>query len=271
MKKLICVDIDGTVLGHSGVINPAIFDYFEKCDHKLIIASGRPLNEIRKFGFDCDCIASNGAEIVKDGKLIKRETLNDDVVRELYPHFVEEFQNVTVSTEKGRYLNSDVDIDNLVLAMVMAFNGSFNQKMFDKIKSDYTNCAGYVTDIDSFLQADHQISKLESTTSGSTTYLLDNFNKRNDFEAFSSIGGHLEIVPPNVNKAEGVKEYLRDEHYQIFAIGDGDNDIELFEFADVSFAMENGTEKLKQVATHHTASVDNDGFLKAMKYIELNY
>ena len=42
------------------------------------------------------------------------------------------------------------------------------------------------------------------------------------------------------------------------AIGDGNNDIEMFEYANYSVAMENGTELAKKAAKYQTDSNEND-------------
>lgn len=267
MKKLICVDIDGTVLNHNGDINPQVFELFKNEDYKFIIASGRPLGEIRGFGFDGDCVGSNGGEIVKDGKLVKRATLDNQVIIELYKFFVDNFANVTVSTDKGRYLNDCIDIDQIVRDMVIAFNGHFDQRVYDKISREMRKCGGYISDIEQFVNSDIEISKLECSTMDKTNILLEEYGHRNDISVFTSIGGHIEIVPPNVNKATAIKQYIGDDEYEVFAIGDGNNDIEMFELADVSFAMGNGTDQLKQVATHQVADIWNDGFLEAVERI----
>lgn len=271
MKKLICVDIDGTVLDHNGYINPQIFEIFNNTEDKMIIASGRPVHEIRGFGFKGDCVGSNGAEIVKDGELIQRLTLNDDVIVELYNFFVDNYKNITVSTEKGRYVNSCIDIDAIVRQMVISFTGQFDQEVFDKIAAEYKKCAGYIDNIEDFVKAGHQISKLECSTMDMTDTLLEKYGTHPDISVFTSIGGHIEIVPANVNKAKSIEKYIGDDNYQVFAVGDGNNDIEMFELADVSFAMANGTSQLKAVATHQTASVFDDGFIKAIDVINREY
>lgn len=52
------------------------------------------------------------------------------------------------------------------------------------------------------------------------------------------------------------------------AIGDGDNDVPLFENAVVRVAMGNATDQLKAKADYVVATVDNDGFAEAMhKYV----
>lgn len=273
MRKLYCVDIDGTLLNHDGIIDPQVFEYFEQHKDNIIIASGRPVHEIRGFGFNCDCVGSNGAEIIKNGKLIERKTLPNQSIVELYNYFVDNFNNVTVSTEKGRYLNSCIDIDDIVRRMVTVFNGSFDQVIFDRITAEYNRTTiGKITDIEQFLQQDdHDVSKLECTSMGETDHLLDVYGNRDDISVFTSIGGHIEVVPAGVNKAQAILQYIGDEECQIFAFGDGNNDIEMFELADVSYAMGNGTDQLKAVATHITDSIDNNGFIKAFDHMLENY
>ena len=57
---------------------------------------------------------------------------------------------------------------------------------------------------------------------------------------------------------------------EIMAIGDGNNDIEMFEYANYSVSMENGTELAKKAAKYQTDSNENDGVAKAIRKYALN-
>lgn len=73
----------------------------------------------------------------------------------------------------------------------------------------------------------------------------------------------LEIMPKTVSKANAVlqlKEYLGVDY--IVAFGDGKNDIELFEIADESYAVENAAEELKKLATDIIGNNDSDSVAK---------
>lgn len=73
----------------------------------------------------------------------------------------------------------------------------------------------------------------------------------------------LEIIPKNISKANAIlqlKEYLEIEY--IVAFGDGINDIEMFEIADESYAVENAVDELKAIATGVIESNDSDGVAK---------
>ncbi len=73
----------------------------------------------------------------------------------------------------------------------------------------------------------------------------------------------LEIIPKSVSKANAIlqlKERLGIEY--IVAFGDGKNDIEMFEIANESYAVENAVDELKAIATGIIESNDSDGVAK---------
>ncbi len=73
----------------------------------------------------------------------------------------------------------------------------------------------------------------------------------------------LEIMPLNASKARAIKQLqslLKCE--KLVAFGDGKNDIDMFELADESYAVENAHEDLKRIATSIIASNDEDGVAK---------
>ena len=70
----------------------------------------------------------------------------------------------------------------------------------------------------------------------------------------------LEIMPKSASKANAVRQLmdmLGCERLIVF--GDGKNDVDMFEIADVSCAVENAAQELRQIATHVIASNDEDG------------
>lgn len=73
----------------------------------------------------------------------------------------------------------------------------------------------------------------------------------------------LEIIPKTVSKANAIlqlKEYLGVDYIVVF--GDGKNDIEMFEIADESYAVENAVDELKAIATEIIERNDSDGVAK---------
>lgn len=272
MKKLICVDIDGTILPFHGEINPKVYEVFKDTDDKYIIATGRPLFQVREFGLNIDCVCSNGAEVIKDGELIQLLTIETDTVVEIVDLLMGAVGNVSISTTVGLYFHEQVNLEKMTYDMVMAFDGHFSQERYDRLYSHFSDIAGRFSDVGEFIKENKlQVTKIEATTLDVTKELIEKINNRDDVNSFSSVGGHIEVVAMGVNKAEGIKKYIGDQQFQVFAVGDGDNDIEMFEYADVGYAMGNCTSGLEEVATHKTLTAEKDGFLYAIEHIKENY
>ncbi len=70
----------------------------------------------------------------------------------------------------------------------------------------------------------------------------------------------LEIMPLEASKANAIKQLQKllgcD---RVVAFGDGRNDIDMFELADESYAVQNADEQLKKYATSFISSNDEDG------------
>lgn len=77
----------------------------------------------------------------------------------------------------------------------------------------------------------------------------------------------LEITPLGVSKWQGVQKlftHLGIESHQSMAVGDSDNDYELLKNTQLSFAVENAEEKIKQIARHITVENNHGGFGQAV-------
>jgi hydroxymethylpyrimidine pyrophosphatase-like HAD family hydrolase len=85
-----------------------------------------------------------------------------------------------------------------------------------------------------------------------------------DFQLVTNPGA-LMMLPAGVNKASGVKAALKDlgvSRHNLVAIGDGENDMALFEFADQAVAVENADPLVKRVADRTTQGSYCEGFLE---------
>ncbi len=83
-------------------------------------------------------------------------------------------------------------------------------------------------------------------------------------------GYAIHIHDKKVNKGralEKISEKIELERHNLIAIGDHENDIEMLEFADTSFALANSIEKIKRIATFCTKSAYGKGVLEATEII----
>ncbi len=81
---------------------------------------------------------------------------------------------------------------------------------------------------------------------------------------------YLDVTPPGCNKGTFVQTMARRlgiAFDAIATIGDMQNDLAMFRTSGISFAMGNATDDVKKVATHVTASNEDDGFARAIEMI----
>ena len=82
----------------------------------------------------------------------------------------------------------------------------------------------------------------------------------------------IDIISADGGKMAGIQKLL--EHYHlnadsIMAFGDGDNVVDLLEFARIGVAMGNASQKAKKAADYITTDIDSDGISHALKYFGL--
>jgi Cof subfamily protein (haloacid dehalogenase superfamily) len=81
---------------------------------------------------------------------------------------------------------------------------------------------------------------------------------------------YLDVTPPGCNKGtfvQAVAQRLGISPNAVATIGDMQNDLPMFRESGISIAMGNATDDVKRVATHVTASNEDEGFAKAMEII----
>ncbi len=82
--------------------------------------------------------------------------------------------------------------------------------------------------------------------------------------------GKYDVFKPSNTKADGAKvlfEQLGINSKEVLAVGDGMNDIEMFELAGVSYAMGNAHQEVKQVADHIAPDVKQNGVLEVIQQV----
>lgn len=81
---------------------------------------------------------------------------------------------------------------------------------------------------------------------------------------------YLDVTPPGCNKGTFVQTMagrMGIPTDAVATIGDMQNDLAMFRTSGVSFAMGNATDDVKKVATHVTASNEDEGFARAIEMI----
>ena len=265
--KHIFLDIDGTLVGYDSKIPASALKALQLAQangHKIIIASGRSygmiysdlLNTVKFDGI----IASGGACVIVDGKVIYESFIEGDDLAFIIDYFRKNGINYLLMTKDELYAEP---VFNNHISPGMIANG-YNK---DVVKQAY----GWNTEVEDV----RVVKGGEKLAYFTSPYLPDKIAKDLDGRFYVvdfsigkvSEGSYFgEMNNAGVTKASGIDEYLAYVGASIedtIAIGDSANDLEMLEHAQVAIAMGNGTEAAKAVADFVTTDVDKDGIYNA--------
>lgn len=258
-KKLLALDIDGTLTNTQKDITPATLEKIIEAQEKgniVAIASGRPLPGIRKIAdtieldrFGGYVLAFNGGRIVdySTGEVVYQAVLDNDVVRDIYDYCLK--AGCGMVTYDGDRVITGTDIDGY-----MTFEASINHMEIMRI-DNFREYIDFPLN-KCLLTADpDKAEKIEQE-------LAEKFGDQ--LNIFRSEPYFVEIMPPNVHKAtslEKLLEVLDMDRKDLVACGDGYNDLTMIEYAGVGVAMANAQDIVMEHADYITLSNDEDGLV----------
>ena len=255
MKKIVFIDVDGTIYkSHQNLIDESVSKSLKSLSEyaDIYLATGRcipvlaPIGDALKYfkGY----VLSNGAYVVKDKKII----LNEIIAKNDLINFIN--ASKTLKLNVGLITNDLVYVNEYTNIVDVALSPYYKDSVID-IK-------GYDFDINKeynmawCFNAREDIDQLEKMCP-----CFDVFN-------WGEVGG--DIIIKGVSKAHGIKHLLNnidEKEYITYAIGDSNNDLEMFDLVNIPICMQNGSNDAKNRAKYLTESIYDEGFEKAVKRI----
>ncbi|MBU3127029.1 Cof-type HAD-IIB family hydrolase [Clostridium tagluense] len=266
--KLICIDMDGTLLNDEKIISAKNLRAIKLASEKgvrIAVCTGRIFTSAEFFsellGVKSPVIASNGAYIrEKDrNEVVYKSTLGVEKCKKLlsvfrqyglYPHY---YTSNIVFTEKlihsssfYKEVNKTLPKDKQVeIVLVEDWD-----EIFEKYESEIFKGIAVDEDLEKLQNAKNQLKGME------------------DFEVVSSRFDNLEVMNRGVSKGNAVKilgDYYGINSKQIICIGDSENDLSMIKFAGLGVAMENGNDAVKKASQYITDSNNCDGVAKVIE------
>ncbi|MDC7237256.1 MAG: Cof-type HAD-IIB family hydrolase [Sphaerochaetaceae bacterium] len=261
--KLICTDIDGTLLNSNKKINKAdklmLQRAWREKNIPIALVSGRFKSGLTFLADELEipCIYScfNGAYVEWENNIIADTKISLDSLRKVIPA-IEETGSIPQIFDLNDYYFSEDNYFNELQIQVVGFEGIIGDlnKQIDKWEKE--NYQPYK------ILAKHKDPKqLEKTKQA----ILDLNIK--ELKVVQSASFILEIIPATSSKANTINllaSYLNIGVDQIMALGDYENDKEMLQAAGVSIAMGNGTDEIKSIADYVTSTSDDNGLAKAV-------
>lgn len=250
MKYLIAIDSDGTLRRTDGTISEVTKKAIKKqveSNNIVVVCTARPRYHTLKISEEAGTsnflISSNGSEIfdVKKQKIIWSTYLGRENCKLLYEYALNNNLRIMFALENTEYVTQFVRNNNQILLTDENFldvlNGNVKQAMV--IGKDK-----------------HKINLFkEIVRSKYKMNILDSSKEKSEETWFS-------IVSNEASKGIAVlklAEYLNIPSANIIAIGNDNNDISMFEVANISAAVGNSTKDAIEKATYKIESNDEDG------------
>ncbi|MDM8292899.1 HAD family hydrolase [Faecalicoccus pleomorphus] len=268
--KIIFLDADGTLLHHEGFIPQSALQacqLAQKNGHKIVLCTGRQKVEVYgdmlKLDYD-GMITGSGAHVEVNHHLLEERTFSKEQLQILLEYMHKNDIDAIFETTEGLVGNQKT-YDHLD-QMIQKQCRHLSPELFAKHGLVQVQHNLKVTD--AILEYPvNKISFLESDISYQQIY--DALHRQFDlvpatFAPFGKESG--EISEKTITKATGMKSilnYFDRSAEDAIAIGDGFNDLCMFEVAKTSVAMGNAPIEVQKKADRITTSLDNNGIYNA--------
>ena len=243
MYKLIAVDLDGTLLDENLRITDKVRNSIyeaKKMGIKVVIVSGRGYSGIKNISeslnLDDLIISLNGALVTdsRGDKIFFSENLNSDMAKKV----------ICISEE--------MDITPFLFVEKEVYTEKYNDKVQMYIDNDKVN-VNYVGKLSKFY-SDQPAGKLLLIDKHDR--LLDIREKiheiyHDNINVTFSMSEFLEVYSSKVSKGVMLKkiaDYYNIKKEEVIAIGDGENDISMIEYAGLGVVMGNAPGNVKEKA-----------------------
>lgn len=275
--KLIFLDADGTLFHHEGYIPNSAIDaciQAQKNGHKVILCTGRQRIEIfgdmLKIDYDA-IIAGSGATIECDHEIIEENALSEEESEYLTKYLLD--RNIPANFESSTKIYANQFTKDTMLKKVEEQCKGKSEE--EKAKHGLTILTNQITVVGSLEGLSY--NKVSVIDNGKTPYktIQDDLSDRYVVipATFAPLGKESgEITSFHINKATGMDSVIRYFNADIkdtIAIGDGFNDLPMFEKSHLSVAMGNAPQEIKDKADRITTSLDEDGVYNAFKELKL--
>ena len=233
------IDLDGTLVDSNDRFSAGVAAAIKRAA-KLVpvaIASGRESDEVSHFarmlGLEGPQICDNGARLVDPltGRSFYQMPMPKKVSRRLIDSICAEGLGF-YAVENGRMVKAKDGFREWDVTIIAASTGDerIARSLAEKLASDETT------------------TELSTNPDGTVWY--------------------VNFVLPGVDKAHGVRQYARTvglDPRELMAVGDGLNDLSMFELVGLPVAMGNASDEVKRHARFVTGSLEDDGLVQAIE------
>ena len=280
MIKLIVSDMDGTLLAHDSSISKGNIEairYAQSKGVQFAIATGRDYSSLKGIleahDLKCFSILGNGAQFCNEnGEILSSAYFPKKCFKQVLQIFDELKIHYMIFTANGFYSTAEPNVvrDAFIDRCVVQFKRKREDYLDDGCNQDMA-CMKLkkIGDLDDFINSLIDIIKVEAFNNDVSLIekAKEKLQEIDGIAYLSSFDDNIEVTDKAAQKGlilENVIEELGYSKDEVMVLGDGLNDITLFERFKYSFAPGNANETIKAMAYQVVGACEEDGVSQAI-------
>jgi Cof subfamily protein (haloacid dehalogenase superfamily) len=265
--KLLCMDMDGTLLNDEKVVSEKNKEAIKKAIDrgvKAVICTGRMFTSAIHYA---ELLESKAPIISSNGAYIREKDRDEVIYKSVLG--AENCRNILEILNKydiiPNFHTPDsifTDRSNDSYKMYSKFNQSaLNNKVNIRVVDNWEEIfRKYEDDIVKCISIDNDLEKIKKAKA--------EMAQNPELEVVSSFENNFEVMVKGVSKGRGVEvlaAYYGIDKEEVICIGDNENDFSMIQYAGLGIAMGNSEQEIKDIADYITDSNNEDGVAKAIE------
>jgi len=276
MYKLICIDMDGTLLNSKKRISEVTINALKAAHNtgvQIVITTGRIYCNAAYYS---DLIGVTSPVIAANGAIIREKDKEEPIYKAIIPQVV----NLKILELCNKYkvypnfqASNDIYGGNGLISFLLYYFVYKTKSKNHKVKIHGINSVEKWNEILSVHEQEIIKCEIYDRHRSKINKIKEALQELDQLEVVSVGHNGIDITCKNVCKGTAVKalaDYYKIKRDEIIAIGDNDNDIEMIEYAGLGVAMGNSRTSIKNIADYVTATNDEDGVAKVINKFILN-
>lgn len=270
--KLVCVDLDGTLLKDDKTITKKNIKIIKEATSKgvvVCIATGRILKFVDRvkdlLEIDTPVIASNG------GILFYKE--NKVEINSLSYKSILRIKEIAKNYNVQVYLNTeDSIISEEIIPKDYSYN-KINEEVLDKYKVNIVENYSFKRLYKEDNKRAIKVICINKDDLEEVKKIRKALEDTEEFEISSAEDYYCEINKKGISKGKAVEDLAKElgiNIKEVICIGDGGNDIEMLKRAGLAVAMDNGIPEVKEISDYITSNNNDSGVGRAIKHLIFN-
>ena len=276
MYKLICIDMDGTLLNSKKKISKETKKSLKAAHDmgvQIVITTGRIYCNAAYYS---DLIGVTSPVIAANGAIIREKDKEEPIYKVVIPEKVN-LKILELCKEYKVFPNfqgsNDIYGGSGIISFLLYYFVYRTKSKKHKVKIHGINSREKWNTLLKLKKQDIIKCEIYDRHRTKINEIKKALQKLDELEVVSVGRNGIDITCKNVCKGTAVKalaDYYKIKREEVIAIGDNDNDIEMIEYAVLGVAMGNSRNSIKDIADYVTATNDEDGVAKVINQFILN-